>query len=62
MSRQVFPAHRTRFVVDLAAVESDLLPSGLRLVEAAGDDASGDAATREGSSNVPRRHERRNAT
>ena len=62
VSRQVFPAHRTRFVVDLAAVESDLLPSGLRLVEATGDDASGDAATREGSSNVPRRHERRNAT
>lgn len=48
VSRQVFPAHRTRFVVDLAAGQSDLLPSGLRLVD---DGSAG------GSTSVPRRHE-----
>lgn len=32
VSRQRFPAHRTRFVVDLAPGEPEVLPTGLRLV------------------------------
>lgn len=32
-SEHVFPAHRTEFVVELAAVEPSIAPTGLRLVE-----------------------------
>ena len=33
VSRHVFPAHRTEFVVDLPFVDQSIAPSGLRLVE-----------------------------
>jgi GntR family transcriptional regulator len=33
VSRHVFPAHRTEFVVDLPFVEQSIAPSGLRLVD-----------------------------
>lgn len=33
LSRHVFPAHRTEFVVDLPLAEPSIAPSGLRLVE-----------------------------
>jgi GntR family transcriptional regulator len=33
VSRHVFPAHRTEFVVDLPFAEPSIAPSGLRLVE-----------------------------
>ena len=33
LSRHVFPAHRTEFVVDLPQAEPSMSPSGLRLVE-----------------------------
>jgi GntR family transcriptional regulator len=33
VSRHVFPAHRTEFVVDLPFVEQSIAPSGIRLVD-----------------------------